>query len=113
MDVRRAAALRRNVQVADGRDAVEPVLKRGESRRLGKQHEQSIHALIQVRIALGLEELHAEIYKIFVNDVARLESFRRLTGKDRGLEELNELIDLNKHIDRHLQVGAEKVSGDT
>ena len=61
MNIRRAAALRRNVQVTYGRDAVEAILKRSKSRRLGEQHEQAVHALVQVRVSFRLEELHTEI----------------------------------------------------
>lgn len=35
---------------------------------------------------------------------------RRLTREDRGFEELHKLVDLDEHIDRHLELGAEEIS---
>jgi hypothetical protein len=53
---------RHHVEVADCRDAVKPIFKGRESRRLWKEHEKAVEAFVQIRVSLRLEELHAEIY---------------------------------------------------
>jgi hypothetical protein len=57
MDIRVRA--RSNVQVADGRNAVESVLERGKGGRLGEEHEQPIETFVEVGVFFGLQELHA------------------------------------------------------
>ena len=76
-----------DVQVPDGADGIETVLQCCESAGLWEEHEQAIHALVKMRIALWLEELHAEV------------------GEYGRFEELDKLVDLNECVDGHFHVG--------
>lgn len=49
------------MEVANGGDAIEAVLERREGRGLREQHEKPVHALVEVRVLFGLEELHAKV----------------------------------------------------
>jgi len=54
-----------SVEVADCADRVESVFKRCKSGGLWEEHEEAIEAFVEVREAFGLEELEAEVWKIY------------------------------------------------
>lgn len=84
MDVRVRRA-RGYVEVADCRDAVEAVLEGCEGGGLWEEHEEAVEAFVEVGIALGFEELHAEIWSLLVQVEGR-QGVGRLTCEDRGFE---------------------------
>ncbi len=53
------------MEVADCADRVESVFKRCKSGGLWEEHEEAIEAFVEVREAFGLEELEAEVWKIY------------------------------------------------
>ena len=65
-----------------------------------------------MRVFLRLEKLHAQVWLIL--DSAMMAGSRLgLTCKDGGFQQLYELIDLDKSVHRHFQVGAVTVSSDS
>jgi len=57
---------RGNMQIPYRAHTVEPVLERGKGRRLGKQHQQPIEALVEVWEFVGLEQLQPEVCALSV-----------------------------------------------
>jgi len=48
-------------QVADCGDGVETVFEGGEVCRLREEHEDAVEAFVEVGVAVGFEELEAEV----------------------------------------------------
>lgn len=52
-----------------------------------EEHEDAVETAVEVGVAFWLEELQAQV------------------GEDGGFEELDELVDLDEHVDCHFDVG--------
>lgn len=94
------------MEKADVADAVEAVFQGGEGGALGEEHEDAVEAFVEVGVFFGFEELEAEVWMCWLGcEVLRWRG--RLTGEDGGLEELNQFVDLDQHVDCHFELGAE------
>ena len=51
------------MEQANGADGVEPIFERGERRRLGKEHQEAVETFVQIRVAVGFEELEAKVFE--------------------------------------------------
>lgn len=56
------------VQEAERAHCVEPIPERVEGTTLREEHEQTIKALVQVRVIVGLEQLQSKICSIWFGD---------------------------------------------
>ena len=72
---------------ADGGHTAQPLFERAERRALRQQHEQPVERAHQWRVLVRVEQLQSQ------------------EGKDRGLKELDQLVDLLKRARRDLDVG--------
>ena len=55
---------------------------------MGEEHEEAVHAFVEVGELFGLEELHAEVWKKLL--VRKSDSgWEGLTGEDGGFEQLD------------------------
>lgn len=52
---------RRDVQIAYRTDTIQAILEGGECGRLRKQHQETIEALVEMRVLFRLEELQTKI----------------------------------------------------
>jgi hypothetical protein len=50
------------MEIANGRNAVQPVLERGKGRGLWQQHEQAVKTFVKMRVSFWLEKLQTKIW---------------------------------------------------